>query len=142
MRESLLTIGLFGALLLPNFATITLGQATLQRQQTPDQPAADEGVTRRNRTTGWVTGGDSSDPIAADISFSGDGGEPIPAMQTDLFDANSPSFDLREASGVDFNLVDGTVAAAVDPNSPWIEWHFLSCNSRRIIEIGAKAIHE
>lgn len=73
-----------------------------------------------NTQTGWVSGGSTTGPVAGDISFSGDGGEPIPALQPDLFDSDAPELDLRSASGVDFNLVDGTVAAAVDPNSPWV----------------------
>lgn len=67
-------------------------------------------------TDRWV----SSTSTSAKLQYDGDGGRSFPTLVDDLFDSTSAKINLLTASGIDFNVVDGTVAAAVDPNSPWI----------------------
>lgn len=61
-----------------------------------------------------------SNDLPSTVQYDGDMGVPHDVLVDDLFDANADQINLLLADGIDFNVVDGTVAAAVDPNSPWI----------------------
>jgi hypothetical protein len=51
-----------------------------------------------------------------------DGGEPVERYHLDTLGKSDNVIDLlaKSTSGINFNIVDGTVAAAVNENSPWV----------------------